>query len=135
MTTITQARSALSAIKNIQRRIGRPEKWIQGDEANLENGDTTDPLDPKAKCFCMMGAARRVNRAENINYIKPSSVGLGLKVMSNVMVTKDNGSCTENKIIGANDDGDMTHLRLMMLLDFTVLATQDAIDNMVAGRA
>lgn len=105
MTAADQLRAAKALIDS-------PEKWIKGRFAVDKLGLTTSYDDPRATCFCAVGACRRYCFRGDLDEALPESfVALGKKA---------------SPVVEFNDHPDTTHADVMALFDRAIaLAEMD----------
>jgi hypothetical protein len=102
------AMTALEALKRIRKLLADPKSWKQGTYAKDAKGNTVQPTDPKATCWCLVGAARKVLADTPVSArpaLGPVLLGMG---------------STMHDLVSFNDYRQRTHAEVVALLDETI---------------
>jgi hypothetical protein len=103
MTTATTERSVVDVLRAAREQISDPKWWIKDDYARDRYGNSVQPDDPAATCFCSIGALC------NVQGLSPDE-GDSLENPALAMLCKAAGS---NSIATINDAG--THKGVLAL--------------------
>lgn len=105
-------------LKKIQAKIDTPEKWTKGTRAKTSDGREVDIDDPRASCFCIIGAMENAfigyPLGANRHDVWRATV-MGLRRDSGVFDTKRFTS-----LVDFNDHEDTTHADVMVLFDAAI---------------
>jgi hypothetical protein len=98
--------TTLETLKAARQTLTPLEAWTKGDNARDQDGARVDPQDPRATCWCLIGAI-----AMQGHYSSVASYEIRQTLV------KD-GRC--DSIAAFNDDPDTTHDDVLGLLDKTI---------------
>ena len=92
---------ALNLLKQVRELLSVPERWTQNTAARDANGEPCETIDPKATCWCIMGAF--------------------WKFADQMFNTSDMCHIMQNKLANFNDSVNTTHKDVLTLLDDRII--------------
>lgn len=105
-------RQIINVITKARRLLSKKEKWTRGDYATDKNGQSVDPKEKKAVCFCAIGAVER--------YADDASVQYELDKTARQLYPQDTLGGTYG-IVRVNDHGGpRARLKVLRVFDKTI---------------
>lgn len=103
----------LDLIRRVRARLDKPEHWTRGSFARDAKGNAVVATDPKATCWCLVGAFL----VESPDPVNPINSHMATQRASKI-VTIDRGSNSGSSVVTFNDGA--SHAEVIALLDRSI---------------